>query len=70
VIINNIKKGKYKEGISNKSSIDFVLAVFLLNLSEFCNSKLYRVLGIFFRILRECLNEKGYLVIEKAKDDK
>jgi hypothetical protein len=34
--------------------------MFLFSVSRIVNEKLYNVLGIFFRNLRECLNEFGY----------
>ena len=61
-IINYLKADK-AEKILNNSCCDAVMALFLFSASKITNEKFYLVLGVFFRNLRECLNEQGYDLI-------
>ena len=63
VIINYLKADK-AEAIMNSGCCDAVIALFLFSASKISNEKFYLVLGVFFRNLRECLNEQGYDLIK------
>jgi hypothetical protein len=45
---------------NNNNSCDIVFSKFLFSVSKLVNEKVYLVLGLFFRNLRECLNDHGY----------
>ena len=62
-IIDNIQSGKMKEKVNEKSSCDLFFAIYLINISEFINEKLYRLISIFIRVLRECANLNLYNII-------
>jgi hypothetical protein len=63
VIINNLKSENRSESLLNNNYCDTIMGMFLYAVSKIVNEKLYLILGIFFRNLRECLNEHGYEVI-------
>jgi len=44
-------------------SCDMVISLFLYCLSRYLHEKLYQVMSLLFRNLRECLNEYGYDVV-------
>jgi len=52
------------------NSCDYIMSLFLYCASKLVNQKLYLILGIFFRNLRECMNEHGYEVLERYLKDK
>lgn len=63
VIINSLRSGDRSESILSNNCSDVVMAIFLFSSSKVVNEKFYLVLGVFFRNLRECLNEQGYEII-------
>jgi len=65
VIINGLQSDSRSETILSSNSCDTVMALFLFSSSKIASEKFYLVLGIFFRNLRECLNEQGYQIIEE-----
>jgi len=62
VIISTLQSDRSETILSN-NSCDTVMALFLFSASKIINEKFYLVLGVFFRNLRECLNEQGYEII-------
>ena len=64
VIINGLQSDSRSETILSSNSCDTVMALFLFSASKIASEKFYLILGIFFRNLRECLNEQGYDIIE------
>ena len=55
----------YKFGNPKKLTCDIVMGLFLYGMSKLVNQKLYLVLGIFFKELRDCLNNNADQIIEK-----
>ena len=62
-IIDNIQSGKMREKVNERSTCDLFLAIYLINISEFVNEKLYRLISICIRVLRECVNQNLYNTI-------
>lgn len=52
-----------REKVNERSTCDLFLAIYLINISEFVNEKLYRLISIFIRVLRECVNQNLYNTI-------
>lgn len=63
IIINNLKSGDKTDSILSNNCCDVIMAIFLFSSSKIVIEKFYLVLGVFFRNLRECLNEQGYETI-------
>lgn len=63
-IINRLKLDNKPDHFDNNHICDYVISLFLFYVSKIVNAKLYRLLGIFFRHLREALNEYGYQEVE------
>ena len=55
----------YKFGDPRKLVCDIIMGLFLYGMSRLVNKKLYLVLVIFFKELRNCLNNNAYQIIEK-----
>jgi hypothetical protein len=55
---------------SSNCSPDYGMSLFLFGCSKICVTSLYTVLGIFFRNLRECLNDHGYDVLQNYLNEK
>ena len=62
-IINNLKDETKSDAILSNHCCDTVISLFLFSASKITAEKFYLVLGVFFRNLRECLNEQGYEII-------
>ena len=45
---------------------DIVFCIYLLGVCRFFSPVFYRIVGVFFRNLRECLNEEGYRICEDS----
>ena len=68
IIINKLMGENQMDTMGN--SCDEIFSMFLYSVSKIVNLKFYMILGIFFRSVRECLNENGFDVIEKYLKDK
>ena len=63
-IINKLKLEHKSEQLYNSHTCDAVISLYLYCISKIVKSRLYILLGMFFRYLRECLNEYGYQEVE------
>lgn len=63
-IINKLKLENKPEQFYNNHSCDSVIALYLFCVSKIIAPRGYLLLGIFFRHLRECLNDHGYQEVE------
>ncbi|EDK31253.1 hypothetical protein TTHERM_00637668 (macronuclear) [Tetrahymena thermophila SB210] len=66
-IIKKIHQKQFREEINQDTPIDYVMSIYLWCLCKLVNQRLYRTICIFFRALRECLNDFGYVIIEDFK---
>ena len=60
----------YKFGNPKKLTCDIVMGLFLYGMSKLVDKKLYLVLGIFFKELRNCLNDNAPQIIDKYLSQK
>jgi len=63
-VMKGIQNKVFREEITLESCTDSVIGVYLWCAAKFVNAPFFRVMSIFFRCFRECLNDKGYKLLE------
>lgn len=56
------------QSLSHKITCDDIFALFLIEHSKIVNSKFYRALVIFIKLLRDCMNKLGWEILSQYKD--
>ena len=63
-IINKVKLDRKADKFLENHTCDNIMAIFLYHVSKIVKIECYLLLGVFFRHLREALNEFGYKEID------
>ena len=63
-IINNLRSDQTGESFYSHFTCDKIFAIYLFNLSKFANQTFYNMMALMFRALRDCLNTKGYDLLQ------
>ena len=63
-IINNLKADSTDDSFYHQLTCDKIFGIYLYSLSKFANQTFYDMVALIIRALRQCLNDKGYDLLQ------